>query len=84
MSSTIIHTRMSRQLKNEVEAILKKLGLTPSEAIRLYFAQIAHKKCIPFSLDLEKYDVEEEYLSVNDADDLKQLIELCDVSAQNS
>ncbi len=76
MSSTIIHTRMKAQLKKEVEKVLSQLGLTMSEAIRLYFAQIAHKKAIPFSIDLELDDKKENYIRVENVNDLKTLMNL--------
>ena len=37
---TTVRARMDEDLKEEAEAILRKLGLTTSQAINLYFRQI--------------------------------------------
>ncbi len=53
MSKTAtIQTRMEPGLKAKVEAILSKLGLSPSEAITLYYSQIALKKGLPFAVEI--------------------------------
>ncbi len=54
MSQTaILRTRINSRRKARVEKILRTLGLTPSQAINLFFAQIEHRKSIPFALSLE-------------------------------
>ena len=53
MSKTaVVTTRIEPELKTEVEAVLNELGLTISQAILLYFKQIALQQGIPFSLQL--------------------------------
>jgi addiction module RelB/DinJ family antitoxin len=37
-----------------VEAILRRLGLTPTQVVNLLFAQIEQRKGIPFAISLEK------------------------------
>ena len=54
MSQTaILRTRIDSRRKARVEKILLQLGLTPSQAINLLFAQIERRKAIPFPLTLE-------------------------------
>lgn len=56
MSQTaILRTRIDPRRKARVEKILDGLGLTPSQAINLLFAQIERRKAIPFALTLEDH-----------------------------
>ena len=52
MKTVSIHARIKPELKNEVESILDKIGLTTTEAIKLYFNQIVLTKSIPLNLKL--------------------------------
>lgn len=45
-----LHIRLPAKLKREAEAVLSALGLDTSSAIRLFYAQIALKQTLPFSL----------------------------------
>jgi DNA-damage-inducible protein J len=45
-----IRARVEPALKRDAEAVLKKLGLTPSEAITLFLTQVKLTKSVPFSL----------------------------------
>jgi DNA-damage-inducible protein J len=47
-----IQTRIEPGLKAKVEAILGKLGLSPSDAIALYYSQIALNKGLPFEVKI--------------------------------
>ncbi len=76
MASTIIHTRIDSQLKKKTDEILKALGMTSAEAIRMFFAQIANKKRIPFGLDLENDDTPENYIEIKDEKEFAKLIGL--------
>ncbi|MBI3252298.1 MAG: type II toxin-antitoxin system RelB/DinJ family antitoxin [Candidatus Omnitrophica bacterium] len=48
--SAMIRARTEPGLKTEVERIFHKLGLSCSEAINLFFAQVTLKKGIPFDV----------------------------------
>ncbi len=51
MSKTAtIQTRVDPQVKKEAQKILKKLGITMSEAISMYLSQIALQRGVPFEL----------------------------------
>jgi DNA-damage-inducible protein J len=50
--SGYLNTRVEPALKEEVGAILNKLGLTFTEAVSIYFQQIALQKGIPFAIKL--------------------------------
>ena len=51
--SAILRTRIDLRRKTRVEKILNELGLTPTQAINLFFAQVERRKAIPFALSLE-------------------------------
>ena len=46
----MIRARVSPVLKTRVEYVLAKVGLTPSDAIRLFYSQIVLCKGIPFEV----------------------------------
>jgi DNA-damage-inducible protein J len=45
-----IRARVEPELKRGAEAVLKKIGLTSSEAITLFLTQVKLKKGLPFPL----------------------------------
>jgi len=45
-----VRARIDTQLKQEVEDILKQIGLTTSQAITLFMNKIKNEKGIPFEL----------------------------------
>ena len=47
-----ISMRIDDQLKSEVEAIFHQLGLTTSEAIKIFFSAVRNRKGLPFQLQL--------------------------------
>jgi len=49
-----LQIRVRSDLKQSVESILKELGLTPSQAVTLFFNQIVIKKEIPFKISLHE------------------------------
>jgi DNA-damage-inducible protein J len=49
MSKTeIVRARIEPELKRDAEAVLKKIGLTPSEAITLFLTQVKLTNGLPF------------------------------------
>ena len=51
MSKTeTIRARVEPELKRDAEAVLRRLGLTPSEAITLFLTQVKLNKGLPFPL----------------------------------
>jgi DNA-damage-inducible protein J len=47
-----INARMERELKKEVEGILKCLGLSTSEAINIFFRQVKLRRGLPFPVEI--------------------------------
>ena len=48
--SAVIHARIDPETKAATERVLEALGLTPTEAIRLFYRQIAIRKEFPLEL----------------------------------
>ena len=46
--SVVVHARIEPQTKEKAEEVLRKLGLTPTEAIRLFYHQICLREGLPF------------------------------------
>jgi DNA-damage-inducible protein J len=47
-----IRARVDAKLKAQAEAVLEKLGLNASEAIRLFYKQVALRKGLPFDVTI--------------------------------
>ncbi len=48
--SAIIHARIEPRTKKKAEDVLKKLGMSPTEAIRIFYTQICLKGGLPFPI----------------------------------
>lgn len=48
--SATIHARIEPETKEQAEGVLKKLGMSPTEAIRLFYNQICLRGGIPFPI----------------------------------
>lgn len=46
--SAMVRARIEPNLKQEAEAVLGKLGLSPTEAIRLFYRQVSLYRGLPF------------------------------------
>ena len=50
--SAVIHARIEPETKSLAERILHKLGVSPTEAIRMFYRQIALRRGLPFSVEV--------------------------------
>lgn len=48
--SAVVHARIDQATKAATEKVLDALGMTPTEAIRLFYRQIAIRKSFPLEL----------------------------------
>lgn len=48
--TSVVHARIDAETKAATESILETLGMTPTEAIRLFYRQIALRKGFPLEL----------------------------------
>ena len=47
-NSAVVHAIIEPQTKKEAEGVLRKLGMSPTEAIRLFYTQISLRGGLPF------------------------------------
>ena len=64
MKSAIVNARMETELKSEVEAIFRKLGMNTTQAITMFFEQVRLHRAVPFQIKLPN---EETVEAMNDA-----------------
>jgi DNA-damage-inducible protein J len=50
MKTSAVHARIEPETKEKAEEILRSLGLTPTEAIRIFYNQISLRGGLPFQV----------------------------------
>jgi len=50
--TSVIHARIEPHTKNKAEVVLKRLGMSPTEAIRLFYTQICLRSGLPFQVHI--------------------------------
>ena len=50
MKTAAVHSRIQPEIKEQAESILHRLGLSPTEAIRIFYTQITLRKGLPFEV----------------------------------
>lgn len=55
----MIRARVEPELKHAAEAILKELGLTPTQAITLFYKQVTLHCGLPFAVELPNAETRE-------------------------
>jgi DNA-damage-inducible protein J len=55
----MIRARVEPELKHAAEAVLKELGLTPTEAITLFYKQVTLHRGLPFAVELPTAETRE-------------------------
>ena len=50
--TAFVRARMEPSVKKRAEMVLSKIGISPSEAINVFYRRIASDKGIPFSLNV--------------------------------
>jgi DNA-damage-inducible protein J len=52
MKSAAVHSRIEPEIKRQAEDILNRLGLSPTEAIRMFYTQITLRNGLPFEVSI--------------------------------
>lgn len=52
MKSATVHSRIQPEIKRQAEDILSRLGLSPTEAIRMFYTQITLRNGLPFDVSI--------------------------------
>ena len=50
MKTAVIHARIEPQIKRQAEGVLHNLGISPTEAIRIFYKQITLRRGLPFAV----------------------------------
>lgn len=74
--SETIRARVEPELKREAEEVLKALGLNASEAITLFYRQVALRRGLPFEIKLPNKTTR---AAIRDALESKELTEWPDL-----
>ena len=56
VKEAVVRARVDQKLKEDSELILRELGLSPAEAIRMFFTQITLRRALPFAVTLNVED----------------------------
>lgn len=59
MKTAAIHSRIDPTIKEQAENVLHQLGLSPTEAIRMFYTQIVLKKGLPFEVRIPNEETEQ-------------------------
>jgi DNA-damage-inducible protein J len=71
MSKTeMIRARVDSKLKADAEAVLHKLGLTASDAIRLFYRQLALRNGLPFDVKLPNAETRQAMYEIEEGEEL--------------
>lgn len=52
MKTAVVHARIEPQTKRKAEGVLHKLGISPTEAIRIFYRQISLRGGLPFPVEI--------------------------------
>ncbi|MCO8101734.1 MULTISPECIES: type II toxin-antitoxin system RelB/DinJ family antitoxin [Acinetobacter] len=55
----VYQVRLDSQEKKQAFAVFKQLGITPAQAVRLFFKQVVLTKSIPFSIENQNINLEQ-------------------------
>ena len=61
-TQTTINVRMETQTKQEMEDILKKIGITTTSAFNMFARALILERRIPFNITVPKYETYEDYV----------------------
>ena len=67
-----IRARVEPELRREAESVLKTLGLSPAEAIRLFYRQVTLRRGLPFTVEIPNSETEEAMRQALEGEDLAE------------
>jgi len=73
MSDSIVRSRIDPVVKDEANQILKSMGLTLSEGIRLFLYQVIANKALPFLTKIPNKVTQEAMIAARNGKDLEQV-----------
>ncbi len=82
--TTTVRARIEPRLKSDVDKLLHRLGMTTTEAITMFYAQIRLRKGLPFPVEVpnettrKTFEATERGENLNSYDNLDQMFESLD------
>ena len=64
--SIMVQARVSKELREEAENLFKSMGMSTSEAIRLFFQQVVNYGSLPFQIRAQRLPSNETLSSINE------------------
>jgi DNA-damage-inducible protein J len=52
MKTAVVHARIEPETKRKAEGVLRRLGVSPTEAIRILYRQICLRNGLPFAVEI--------------------------------
>ncbi len=77
----MIRARVKPELKHVAEAVLKELGLTPTEAITLFYKQVTLYRGLPFAVELPNAETRQAMRDALAGRDLREWPDIEDLKA---
>jgi DNA-damage-inducible protein J len=71
-----VRARVEPQLKREAESVLKDLGLSPAEAIRLFYKQVTLRHGLPFAVEIPNAETRDAMRQALEREDLSEWSDL--------
>ena len=71
MKTAVVHSRIQPKIKKQAEKVLYQLGLSPSQAITLFYNQIVVRKGLPFEVALPNAETQKALKDSRDGIDLE-------------
>ena len=65
-TNALVQTRIDGAIKNEASAVLKEMGLTVSDAVRLLLVRVAREKTLPFDVRTPNIPTREAMVELQD------------------
>lgn len=71
-----VRARVEPKLKEEAESVLKTLGLSPAEAIRLFYKQVTLRHGLPFAVEIPNAETREAMRQAREGEGLTEWSDL--------
>lgn len=67
-----IRARVEPRLKRQAESVFKALGLSPTQAIRLFYRQVTMRRGLPFAVEIPNAETQEAMRQALEGQDLTE------------
>jgi len=67
-----VNIRIEPQVKKAAEAVFRKLGLTPSQAVKMFYRQAVLQQGLPFSVNIPNRETLEAMRELEEGEDTRR------------